>query len=207
MLGHTATLFLVFWGPSILWLDQLTFPPTVWEGSLFFTLFPVFVICKLFNDSRSDWCEVVPHCSFDLHFPRGWDGWMASPTWRTWVWVNPGSWWWTGRPGVLWFMGSQSQTRLSNWTEMNWTELNWMISNVGHLFVYFWPLVYLLWRNVYSSPLPIFNQVILLLLSYRSSLYTLAVNLLSDIWFANIFSYSIGCLLILSIVSFDAQKF
>ena len=38
---------------------------------------------------------------------RGWDGWMASPTWWTWVWVNSGSWWWTGRPGMLWFMGSQ----------------------------------------------------------------------------------------------------
>jgi len=38
---------------------------------------------------------------------RGWDGWMASPTWWTWVWVNPRSWWWTGRPGVLQFMGSQ----------------------------------------------------------------------------------------------------
>ena len=36
---------------------------------------------------------------------RGWDGWMASPTRWTWVWVNSGSWWWTGRPGVLWFMG------------------------------------------------------------------------------------------------------
>ena len=38
---------------------------------------------------------------------RGWDGWMASMTQRTWVWVNSGSWWWTGRPGVLWFMRSQ----------------------------------------------------------------------------------------------------
>ena len=38
---------------------------------------------------------------------RGWDGWMASLTRWTWVWVNSGSWWWTGRPGVLWFMGSQ----------------------------------------------------------------------------------------------------
>ena len=38
---------------------------------------------------------------------RGWDGWMASLTWWTWVWVNCGSWWWTGRPGVLRFMGSQ----------------------------------------------------------------------------------------------------
>ena len=38
---------------------------------------------------------------------RGWDGWMASPTQWTWVWVNSGSWWWTGRPGVLQNMGSQ----------------------------------------------------------------------------------------------------
>ena len=36
---------------------------------------------------------------------RGWDGWMASPTRWTWVWVNSGSWWWTGRPDMLWFMG------------------------------------------------------------------------------------------------------
>ena len=37
----------------------------------------------------------------------GWDGWMALLTRWTWVWVNSGSWWWTGRPGVLRFMGSQ----------------------------------------------------------------------------------------------------
>ena len=54
---------------------------------------------------------------------RGWDGWMASPTQWTWVWVNSGSWWWTGRPGVLWFMGSQRVGH--DWvTELNWTELN-----------------------------------------------------------------------------------
>ena len=38
---------------------------------------------------------------------RGWDGWMASLTWWTWVWVNSRGWWWTGRPGVLQFMGLQ----------------------------------------------------------------------------------------------------
>ena len=45
--------------------------------------------------------------------------WMASPTQWTWVWVNSGSWWWTGRPGMLQSMESQSCTRLSNWTELN----------------------------------------------------------------------------------------
>ena len=51
---------------------------------------------------------------------RGWDGWMASPTGWSWVWVNSSSWWWTGRPGVLRFMGLQSVGH--NWaTELNWT--------------------------------------------------------------------------------------
>ena len=51
---------------------------------------------------------------------RGWDGWMALPTQWTWVWVNPRSWWWTGRPGVLRFIGSQRvrhdwATELTDW--------------------------------------------------------------------------------------------
>ena len=56
----------------------------------------------------------------------GWDGWMASLTQWRWVWVNSGSWWWTGKPGMLQSMGSQSRTRLSNWTELSWTELMWV---------------------------------------------------------------------------------
>ena len=38
---------------------------------------------------------------------REWDGWIASPTQRTWVWASSGSWWWTGKPGVLQSMGWQ----------------------------------------------------------------------------------------------------
>ena len=49
---------------------------------------------------------------------RGWDGWMASPTQWTWVWVISGNWWWTGRPGVLQPLGLQSRTWLSEWTEL-----------------------------------------------------------------------------------------
>ena len=52
---------------------------------------------------------------------RGWDGWMALPTQWTWVWVNAGSWWWTGRPGVLQSMGLQRVGH--DWvTELNWLE-------------------------------------------------------------------------------------
>ena len=50
---------------------------------------------------------------------RGCDGWMSSPTWWMWVWVNSGSWWWTGRPGVLQFIVLQRVGH--SWA----TELNW----------------------------------------------------------------------------------
>ena len=53
---------------------------------------------------------------------RGWDGWMASPIRWIWVWVNSGSWWWIGRPGVLRFMGSQ-RVRHDWATELNWTDV------------------------------------------------------------------------------------
>ena len=52
---------------------------------------------------------------------RRWDGWMASLTRWTWVWVNFMSWWWTRRPGKLWFMGSQ-RVRHDWATELNWTD-------------------------------------------------------------------------------------
>ena len=52
---------------------------------------------------------------------REWDGLMASPTRCTWVWMSSGSLWWTGRPGMQWFMGSQRVG--PDWaTERNWTE-------------------------------------------------------------------------------------
>ena len=66
---------------------------------------------------------------------RGWDGWMASPTWWIWVWVNSGSWWWTGRPGMLRFLGSQRGRH--DWvTELNWTELNWRREECTHVYRY-----------------------------------------------------------------------
>ena len=53
---------------------------------------------------------------------RGWDGWMASLTRWMWGWVNSRSWWWTGRPGVLRFMGSQRVGH--DWaTDLIWSEM------------------------------------------------------------------------------------
>ena len=70
---------------------------------------------------------------------RVWDGWMASLTRWTWVWVNSGSWWWTGRPGLLQLMGSQGVGH--DWdTELNWTELNVNIDMINSVAVHeiFW---------------------------------------------------------------------
>ena len=72
------------------------------------------------------WCEELTHwkrpwCWERLKAggerdDRGWDGWMASPTPRTWVWVSSGSWWWTGRRAAV-HRVAKSRTRLSDWTD------------------------------------------------------------------------------------------
>ena len=69
------------------------------------------------SSTLATWCEVLTHWKRLWRWEglgaggegddRGWDGCMASPTWWTWVCVNSGSWWWTGRSGVLRFMGSE----------------------------------------------------------------------------------------------------
>ena len=71
LLSHMVVLFLVFKeSPYRLpqWLNQFTFPPTLQEGSLFSTLSPALIVCRLFDDGHSDQCEVISHCNFDLHF-------------------------------------------------------------------------------------------------------------------------------------------
>ena len=80
---------------------------------------------KLFN-TLATWWEELTHWKRPWYWKRlkargegddrGWDGWMALPTQWTWVWVNSGSWWGTGRPGVLQSMGSQRVGR--DWTEL-----------------------------------------------------------------------------------------
>ena len=62
---------------------------------------------------------------------KEWDGWMASPTRRTWVWASFGSWWWTGKPAVLQSMGLQSRTRPCYWTELRHTAKMHMMMGGG----------------------------------------------------------------------------
>jgi len=66
---------------------------------------------------------------------RGWDGWMASLTRWTWVWVNSGSWQWTGRSGVLWFMRSQRVGH--DWsTDLIWSDLLFLHNFTAQLIGY-----------------------------------------------------------------------
>ena len=88
------------------------------------------------TSTLATWCEELTHWKIPWCWDglgagegdgRGWDGWVALPTRWTWVWVNSGSWWWTGRPGMLWFMGSQ-RVRHDWATELNLTELNGLLT-------------------------------------------------------------------------------
>ena len=84
------------------------------------------------SNTLATWCEELTHwkrpwCWERLKAggkgdDRRWDGWMASPAQWTWVWVNSRSWWWTGRPSVLQFMGSQ-RVRHDWATKLNWSFL------------------------------------------------------------------------------------
>ena len=83
------------------------------------------------SNTLATWCKELTHWKIPWCWERlraagegddrGWDGWMASLTQWTWVCVDSVSWWWTGRPGVLGFMGSWRVGH--HWvTELNWTE-------------------------------------------------------------------------------------
>ena len=81
------------------------------------------------------WCEELTHLRRPWCWERltaggegdnrGWDGWMASPTQWTWVWVDSGSWWWIGRPGMLRLWGCKE----SDTEQLYWTELCFCVSS------------------------------------------------------------------------------
>ena len=88
------------------------------------------LMLKLNSNTLATWCKELTHWKRPWCWEwlraggegddRGWDGWMALPTQWTWVWVNSGSWWWTGRPGMLPFIGHRVG---HDWaTELNWND-------------------------------------------------------------------------------------
>ena len=83
------------------------------------------------SNTSANWCKELTHWKRPWCWERlkaggkgndsRWDGWMASPTLQTWAWASSGSWWWTGRPGLLQSM--ELQRVRHDWvTELNWTE-------------------------------------------------------------------------------------
>ena len=100
-------------------LDCKEIQPVHPKGNQFWIFIGIFRCwCWSWNsNSLATWCEELTHLKRPWCWKRlkagvegddrGSDGWMVSLTQGTWVWVNSGSWWWTGRPGVLQSMGSQ----------------------------------------------------------------------------------------------------
>ena len=88
------------------------------------------------------WCEELTHWKRPWCWERfkaggqeddrGWGGWMASRIWWTWVWANSGSWWWSGKPGVLQSIGSQRVGH--DWV----TEVNWECDKWYKIIVWLW---------------------------------------------------------------------
>ena len=91
------------------------------------------------SSTLASWCEELTHLKRSWCWERlkaggkrndrGWDGWMASPTRRTWVWASPGSWWWTGKLACCnpWGHKESDTPEWLNWTETcilkNWYHL------------------------------------------------------------------------------------
>ena len=97
---------------------------------------------------------------------RGWDGWMASPTEWTWVWVNPGSWWWTGRVGRAAVPGVAESDKTGR---LNWTD---------SLYYERFPMVYSLF-NIYHSE-PHFRTILLCIINlslHPANIYWVPTNL------------------------------
>jgi len=132
IISHREHLFMCFQEKRekktvfVTWGDILRL--TSWRSTLFWIVF-LFFFFSAYPLQDTAWGQVSFTVlqalwisrSLNTGDNRGWDGRMASLTRWTWVWVNSRSWWWTGRPGVLRFMGSQRVG--PDWaTELSCTE-------------------------------------------------------------------------------------
>ena len=100
------------------------------------------LMLNLDSNTLVSWCKELTHLKRPSCWERlragkegdgrGWGGWMASLTQWTWVWVNSGSWWWTGRPGVCGSFGGNE----SDITErLNWTESYFLVKRLSLVLV------------------------------------------------------------------------
>ena len=170
------------------------------QGSLFLHFLVTSVISHFVSYSHSSGCE-VSHWSFDLHFPfhfHALEKEMATHS-SVLAWRIPG----TGEPGELPSKGSH---RIGHdWSDLVAAAAAMTMMLSIFLCVYS-SFVCLLWRNIYSDQLQIF-QFYLLVLSCEHSLYILDTRPLSDVLFANIISHLMSCFFTFLITSFEIYIF
>ena len=116
---------------------------------------------------------------------RGWDGWIASPTWWTWVWESSGSWWWTGKPSMLQSMGLQSPTQL-NWIDslishFSYFECDWGICNFKRVILFAFS------KLPVCILYPLLREGVDFLINFRNFLSLMEISALSLIQMAIIF--------------------
>ena len=115
------------------------------------------------SNTLATWCEELTHWKRPWSWERvragegddrGWDGWMASLTWWTWVWVDYKSWWWTGMDWHAAVHGvTESRIGLSDWTELN--DLTLFLKHVPEklsiLKTFRWIIAILILKDLYGK--------------------------------------------------------
>ena len=107
------------------------------DGKFYSTLIHLYAV----SNTLATWCEELTHWKSPWCWKRlkaggegdiiGWDGWIASWTQWTWVWVSSRSWWWIGKPGLLQSMGLQRVGH--NWVSgLNWGLLAWIVMLISY---------------------------------------------------------------------------
>ena len=139
------------------------------------------------SNTLATWCTELTHLKRPWCWERlkaggegddkGWEGWIASLTQWTWVWVNSRSWWWTGKPGMLQFMGSQRVRHdwVTELTEADFKKVKCKIWNLGKKITFLWAQSEKSYMKLHKK-YKLKNQSITKKLHYKENLYSKNTN-------------------------------